>query len=280
MLRRRRVLFLERDQDLAVHRADRRGIAQRDVNAAIWQADIVENDIDLIVADDLADGRFDLREILLGLLDPCPRRRADMQAHLAGIDLRKEIHPEPGKQKARRDDQQREERDGDQGPANRPGQGIAMDLAKALEPALETRRGSSQQIEPVTPRLLRRLPRASAAMTGGPCAATCERMRYLNSSGTSVNDSSRLATSEMITESESGENRYLAVPVSRNTGTNTTLIDKVARKVGRPTSAVPSRIACSSGSPRRDVPLDVLDHHRALSTRCRRRAQIRPRSWC
>ena len=64
------------------------------------------------------------------------------------------------------------------------------------------------------------------------CACTCERIRYLNSSGTSVNERSRLATSDTITDRDSGENRYLAVPVSRNTGTNTTLIDRVARTVG------------------------------------------------
>ena len=55
-------------------------------------------------------------------------------------------------------------------------------------------------------------------------------MRYLKSTGTRVHDRSRLAPSEMITESDNGENRYLAVPVSRNTGTNTTLIDKVAKQ--------------------------------------------------
>jgi hypothetical protein len=72
-------------------------------------------------------------------------------------------------------------------------------------------------------------------------------MRYSNSTGTKVNESTRLAQSEMMTESESGEKRYLAVPVRRNTGKNTTLIDSVARNVGRPTSPAPSTMARYNG---------------------------------
>ena len=93
----RRVLLLERDEDFAVHGPDRRRIAQGDVHAAVGQADIVEHGIDLPGADELADRRLDLREIVLGLLDARARRRAHVQAHLAGVDLRKEIAPESGK---------------------------------------------------------------------------------------------------------------------------------------------------------------------------------------
>ena len=87
-----RVLFVEGNEDFAVHRADGGGIAQGDVDAAVGQADVVENDVDLVVADDLADGGFDLGEIVLGLLDARAGRGADVQAHLAGIHLREEIH--------------------------------------------------------------------------------------------------------------------------------------------------------------------------------------------
>ena len=65
-----RMLLVQRDQDLAIHRADRRGVAQRDIDAAIGQADVVEDHVDLVVADDVADGALDLREIVLRLLDP------------------------------------------------------------------------------------------------------------------------------------------------------------------------------------------------------------------
>src|SRR5436190_2224904 len=86
---------------------------------------------------------------------------------------------------------------------------------------------------------------------GWPCAVTCEAIRYRKSTGTKVNDNSRLAESEIITDSDNGEKRYFAVPVSRNTGTNTTLMDSVESRVGTPTSEVPLRIAGTSGSPNR-----------------------------
>src|SRR5438128_690187 len=75
-------------------------------------------------------------------------------------------------------------------------------------------------------------------------------MRYLNSIGTSVKDNNKLAANEMITESDRGENKYFAVPVSKKTGTNTTLMHKVARNVGSPTSEAPLVMEDSRGSPR------------------------------
>ena len=137
---RRRVMLLQRNQDFAVHRADGRRIAQRDVDAAIGQADIVEDDVDLVVADDLADRRFDPGEIVLRLLDPRSRRGAHVQPHLAGIDLREEIHPELREQQARSDDQRRRRTPTvSSGPVDRPGQRVAIDLAEVVEARLESR---------------------------------------------------------------------------------------------------------------------------------------------
>ena len=64
-------------------------------------------------------------------------------------------------------------------------------------------------------------------------------MRYMNSTGTIVKDSARLASSDRQTDSDSGENRYLAVPWSRNTGTKTMQMQNVARTVGTATSLAP-----------------------------------------
>src|SRR5579859_3896756 len=69
------------------------------------------------------------------------------------------------------------------------------------------------------------------------------RIRALNSTGTIVNDNTRLASSETITDTDSGENRYFAVPWSKNTGTNTMQIHSVDRNVGTPTSPAPWMIA-------------------------------------
>ncbi len=85
------MLLVERDQDLAVHRADGGGIAEGDVDTAIGQADVVEHHADLVVADELADGRFDLGEVFLGGLDARTWRGTDVQAHLASVDLGEEV---------------------------------------------------------------------------------------------------------------------------------------------------------------------------------------------
>ena len=79
-----------------------------------------------------------------------------------------------------------------------------------------------------------------------------------------VKESARLASSAPMTDSDSGENRYLAVPCSRNTGTKTMQMHSVDRNVGTPTSLAPVTMACCSGSFIADVALDVLDHHRAV----------------
>ena len=65
-----------------------------------------------------------------------------------------------------------------------------------------------------------------------PCTRRASASGTLNSTGTSVKDSTRLASSDTQTDSDSGENRYLAVPCSRNTGTNTMQMHSVASKVG------------------------------------------------
>src|SRR5581483_5353916 len=96
-----------------------------------------------------------------------------------------------------------------------------------------------------------RLAAAGVSLSCSPeraCPVTDERMRYLKRIGTRVKERARLATREMITERESGENRYFAVPCSKNTGTKTIEMQSVARKVGRPTSPAPCRMAYSSGS--------------------------------
>ena len=104
-----------------------------------------------------------------------------------------------------------------------------------------------------------------------------ERIRYLKSTGTRVKESTRLASSATITDTDSGEKRYFAVPCSRNTGTKTMQMQSVARKVGVPTSPAPSMIARSAVRPS-DVTLDVLDDHRAVvdqDAHCEREAPER-----
>ena len=58
-----------------------------------------------------------------------------------------------------------------------------------------------------------------------------------------VKDNARLASSAPMTDKDSGENRYLAVPSSRNTGTNTMQMHSVERNVGIATSFAPVTMA-------------------------------------
>src|ERR1700722_8915073 len=63
-----------------------------------------------------------------------------------------------------------------------------------------------------------------------------------------VNDSARLASNAPITESDNGENKYFAVPWSRNTGTNTMQMQRVDKNVGMATSLAPTTIDWCNGS--------------------------------
>ena len=123
--------------------------------------------------------------------------------------------------------------------------------------------------------------RAARARSRAACASV-GASGSLNSTGTSVKDSARLASSETHTDSDSGENRYLAVPCSRNTGTNTMQMHSVERNVGIAdfTGAVDDGLR-PAASPEPHVTLDVLDHHRAVvdqdADRQREAAQA---SWC
>src|ERR1700683_5344729 len=96
---------------------------------------------------------------------------------------------------------------------------------------------------------LRRCCRGSVGDCASCASEVCERMRYSNSTGTMVKESARLASSDRHTDSDSGENRYFAVPCSRNTGTKTMQMHKVAKTVGTATSLAPLTMASAHGSP-------------------------------
>src|ERR1039458_4865231 len=95
---------------------------------------------------------------------------------------------------------------------------------------------------------LRRWPSIGALTASPSCGSeVCERMRYSNSTGTIVKESARLASNDRHTDSDSGENRYFAVPCNRNTGTKTMQMHKVAKTVGMATSLAPLMMAWANG---------------------------------
>ena len=142
--RRRRCAWLERDQNLAVHRADRRRIAQGDVHAAVGQADIVENGIDLHRR--RRSRGWPLRpaaKYACVCSMPRARRRAHVQSHLPGIDLRERSRARgQGTAAANSAISTPKNSTVRQRLGQRPGKRVAVALAEALESRGRTRSGS------------------------------------------------------------------------------------------------------------------------------------------
>ena len=136
--RRRRVLLLQGDQDLAIHRAHGGGIAQGDVDAAVGQADVVEHDVDLVVADDMPNLRLRRRRNM-----PASSRGAFRAARArAGASGRhrpagRNPGPAAGTEQGTADHQNDERRNGRHRLRQRPGQRIAILLAERLEASFE-----------------------------------------------------------------------------------------------------------------------------------------------
>ncbi len=85
------MVFLQADQRIAVFRADGAGVLVGHVDAAIRQADIVDDVVELRLGNDLTHGLLDLIEQSCGFLDARAGLRPDVHQNLAGIDGRKEV---------------------------------------------------------------------------------------------------------------------------------------------------------------------------------------------
>ncbi len=138
----RRMFLLERNQDLAIHRADGRRVAQGDVDAAVGQTDVVEHRVDLVGADDLADRAFDLGEIASGF-PPDPRAGGARTCSRIwpASTCGKEILPELRETAAakRTISKARKKSAGDRGPRHAVREAVAIAFAETLETALRSR---------------------------------------------------------------------------------------------------------------------------------------------
>ena len=83
--------FLQRHQDHAVVDADRRAVGEGEIVGARRQADVVDDQLAVVLRDDLADLVLDRLEDALGRLDARAGRRADMELDLAAVDQREEV---------------------------------------------------------------------------------------------------------------------------------------------------------------------------------------------
>src|SRR5262249_7949016 len=87
------VLVLEGHEDLSVPRAHCGIIAKRQIEASPWQADVVQNECQVLRGDRTTDGGFDLAKERFGLFEAGTSRGPDVEAKLASVDLWEKVLP-------------------------------------------------------------------------------------------------------------------------------------------------------------------------------------------
>jgi len=128
---------LEGDEDVAIAVGDGGRVAEGEVDAAVGQADVVEDEVDAVGGDLGADFLLDGGEVLFGVLEAHALRRIDVQLHLAGVDVREEVAADEEDHGERDHDQQNEEADGDGGEVEAPGEDALVMMLQAFELAIE-----------------------------------------------------------------------------------------------------------------------------------------------
>src|SRR5262249_25131805 len=98
------------DVDIRIARADRRGSGVRRVDAAVRNADVVDDGFDLARRNDAANGGLDAVAERRGLLDAHASRGAQVQLDLAAIDNREEVLAETREKPPEREGEQRRSR--------------------------------------------------------------------------------------------------------------------------------------------------------------------------
>lgn len=86
--------WLERDQNLAIRVGDGGAVREGEVDAAGWQADVVEDELYFIDGNNSANFLFDGGEVLLGVFEPQTFGGIDVEAHLPGVDVGEEVLPD------------------------------------------------------------------------------------------------------------------------------------------------------------------------------------------
>src|SRR5580658_5456341 len=85
------MFFFERNKDFAVHRPDGSCVTQGNIDTAVREADVIEDDVDLLITYNLTNGCLDVCKIFLCSLDARSRRSSHMKPHLSRIHLWKEV---------------------------------------------------------------------------------------------------------------------------------------------------------------------------------------------
>ncbi len=135
------VPFLERDQDLTIRRGDQGAFAEREVEPAVRDAQVVEQRRDLGRWDHGANGVFDGREALLGFLDTQAWSAAHVELDQTGVHAREEVPTQERHEDDHRQRDEREEHADERGAVlERPGQPAAIRGTQPHEPAVEGRK--------------------------------------------------------------------------------------------------------------------------------------------
>src|SRR5579872_24175 len=98
VLRRRPVILFQAHKNIHITRANRSGVAVREVDAAVRQADGVDNAVNFLRRNLLPDGLLDQIRETRSLLDSRPGARSHMQFELPRVHRREKILPQPWKQ--------------------------------------------------------------------------------------------------------------------------------------------------------------------------------------
>ena len=133
-----RMVLFQGDEDFAVGGGDQGAFAEREVEPAVGDADVVEERLDLAWRNDAANGVLDLCEFVLGLLDARAGHAAHVELDEPGVDAREEVAPELRPERGHRDgDEGAKPGDDDAAMRERPRQPGAVRHAQPLEAALE-----------------------------------------------------------------------------------------------------------------------------------------------
>ncbi len=102
---------LQREQQFSIEGADGAGVAVREVDAAVGNAQVVEDGLELVGRHQLADGDFHPVGQARGFLDAGAGGGAHMQADLPRIHGREEVAAQHRVQQARQQTEAEEEAD-------------------------------------------------------------------------------------------------------------------------------------------------------------------------
>ena len=94
VLRGRFVFRIQRDQNLAIRRANRRAVAESEINSAHGQPDVVQDVLDLVWRNHFTYRTAHFVKTFLGCFESRPRGRTHVQAKLTGVNSWKKIASE------------------------------------------------------------------------------------------------------------------------------------------------------------------------------------------